>query len=369
MSLRVHIACGGTGGHIFPGLATAEALQARGHEVTLWMAGKDVETAATAGWSGPVITVAAEGYPSSWLSWRSLRASYRLLAAMWRCRCAMRRDRPHVLLGMGSYACVGPARAARGLAVPLVLHEANVIPGRAVTWLAPRAAAVAAAFEETRFYLRRQELHVTGMPLRRELVRRAAEAAARPHPPGPFTVAITGGSRGAHRLNEMVVEAARLLGPAARAMRFLHLTGPADEAAVRAAYDAIGLAHDTRAFTLDMAAVYAAADLVIGRAGAATCAEIALFAVPALLVPYPFAARDHQAANARALARHGGADVVEEKDLDCGWLAEYLAGMAKAVDRRVRMRAAMRRSAKEDADERLADLVESVANGSAHTRS
>ncbi len=361
MSLRVHIACGGTGGHIFPGLATAEVLVERGHEVTLWLAGKDVEAAATAGWRGPVMTVAAEGYPSGWLGWKSVRSSWLLLRAIWRCRGYLRARPPNAMLAMGSYACVGPSWAARGLGVPLVIHEANVIPGRAIAWLARRANVVAASFEETRFHLRRVDLHVTGMPLRREIVNRAAAAAATPARNGRFTVLVTGGSRGAHRLNETMVEAVRQLRAAARRLRILHLTGPADEAFVRAAYDSLGVEHDARAFTLDIHDWYARADLAICRAGAATCAELALFAVPALLVPYPHAVRNHQLANARALARHGGADVVEERDLDCGWLAEYLAGMAAAPDRRERMRAALRRDARADAAERLADLVEKAA--------
>ncbi|MCX7818556.1 MAG: undecaprenyldiphospho-muramoylpentapeptide beta-N-acetylglucosaminyltransferase [Kiritimatiellae bacterium] len=362
MSLHIQIACGGTGGHIFPGLATAEVLRERGHDVALWLAGKDIEAAAVEGWTGPVMSVAADGFPRRLLDWRSLRASWRLLLAVLRCRRRMRDSPPDVLLGMGSYACVAPIRAAVALGRPVVLHEANVIPGRAVMWLSRIATAVAASFEETRYHLRRLEITVTGLPLRRDIVRRALELQRQARPPAPFTVLVMGGSRGAHRLNEVMVAAVRRLGPAARTMRFLHLTGSADEAAVRTAYDRMGLDHQTRAFTLDMAAMYAAADLAICRAGATTCAELALFGTPALLVPYPYAARNHQLANARAFARHNGVHVVEERDLESGWLADYIAGMARAPERLDRMRAAMRRLARADAAERLADLVEAVAH-------
>jgi len=362
MRLRIHIACGGTGGHIFPGLATASVLKERGHDVTLWLAGKDVETAAVEGWTGPVLSVPTEGYPRRLLDWRSLRASWRLLWAARVCRRRMQQHPPDVLLAMGSYACVAPARAAVRLGCPTVLHEANVVPGRAVVWLSRTANAVAASFEETRYYLRRIEITVTGLPLRREIVRRALELDQQPRPPAPFTLLVMGGSRGAHRLNEIMVAAVRRLGARAANLRVFHLTGSADEAAVREAYDRLGVNHQTRAFTLDMADLYSAADLAICRAGAATCAELALFGTPALLVPYPYAARNHQLANARAFARHNGAHLIEERDLDSGWLADYIAGMARAPERLARMRAAMRRLARADAAERLADLVESAAN-------
>ncbi len=358
---KIHLACGGTGGHIFPGLATAAVLRDRGHQVTLWLAGKDVEASAVRGWDGPVFTVPAEGFASGVPGWKTIRTSLSLLRASRTCRIAMSKDRPDVLLAMGSYASFGPARAAFHLDVPVVLHESNVIPGRAVALLSRRAAAVAAVFEETRFYLPRSEIVITGMPLRRDIIDRRPPAGER-SPGGLFTVLVTGGSRGARHLNEIVTEAVHMLGRDRKAMRFLHLTGRADEARVRADYEAIGAAHEVHAFTHDIASLYRQADLAVCRSGAATCAELMLFALPALLVPYPFAARNHQYANARAMAKHGAADLVEEKDLDCGWLAEYLAGMMKARARLARMRAAMSKGGRTDAAEALANLVERMAH-------
>lgn len=359
--LNVHLACGGTGGHIFPGLATGVVLRDRGHRVTLWLAGKDVETSAISGWDGPVHTVPAEGFASGLPGWRTVRASVSMLRATRVCRRSMAGERPDALLAMGSYASVGPARAAFSLDVPVVLHESNVIPGRAVAMLSRHAATVAAVFEETRYYLPRSEIAITGMPMRREMIERHAQPSDKP-PGGLFTVLVTGGSRGAQRLNELVPESVRLLGGERRAMRFLHLTGRADEGRVRAEYEEAGVAHEVHAFTHDIASLYRQADLAICRSGAATCAELMLFALPGLLVPYPYAARNHQFANATALAKHGAADMVEEKDLECGWLAEYLAGMMRARARLARMRAAMSRGGRTDAAEALADLVERMAH-------
>ena len=360
---HIAVACGGTGGHIFPGLATAEALRARGHRVTLWLAGKDVEKTAALGWDGPAITVPAEGFPSGF-SPRAARVVWRLTRSVWDCRRRMRAQPPDALLAMGSYASVGPTLAARAYRRPVTLHEANVIPGRAIVWLASRANAVAASFEETRFYLRRKRIVVTGLPLRAELVRAAGERPARP--PEPFTALVMGGSRGARPLNRLVSAALAQI-PAAIRPRVIHLAGPDDAAGLRAAYAADGTAAEVHAFCNDMADAYRRAHLAICRAGASTCAELMLFGLPALLVPYPYAARRHQQANARALERVHAADVVEEANLEPGWLAEYLTGCRRTPERLDRLRAAAEGLARPDAAARLADLVEAQCGAGAGT--
>lgn len=360
--MNLHVACGGTGGHIFPGLATAGELQRRGHEVTLWLAGKDVEGQALHGWKGRYITVPAKGLGGGPL--RMAVSAWSLFRARSICFTRMRTERPDALLAMGSYASVGPVQAASRLGVPVVLHEANVIPGRTISFCLNHATTVAAAFEETRYYLRRRKLVVTGMPLRRALV----EAAREPHAPraagDPFTVLVMGGSRGARTLNRTVVEAAEI---ATRAgdIRILHLTGPTLEAETRSLYEQAGVRAEIMGFCPNMESVYRRADLVLCRSGASTCAELALYGLPSLLVPYPHAARNHQAANARALEKIGAADVVLEENLEPGWLAEYLAGMREAPERLDRMRAACQRIARGDAAEALATEVELAARNGA----
>lgn len=163
--MKIALACGGTGGHIFPGLATAEILTARGHEVELWLAGKDGEEQLVDGWDGPVVTVQSEGF-SNGVSPRAVGTAWTLMRATRKCTTTMRESRPDVVLGMGSYATVGPVMAAMRLQIPFVLHEANVLPGRAVSLFSRWASAIAGSFEETRYYLRRKELVLTGMPIR-----------------------------------------------------------------------------------------------------------------------------------------------------------------------------------------------------------
>ncbi len=358
--LKIALACGGTGGHVFPGLATAEALRARGHDVTLWLAGKTGESVAVKGWTGDVRTIPAEGLDGG-LSWRTARAMWRLARAIRRCGRQMDDDTPNAVLAMGSYASVGPVLAAKRRGIPVVLHESNVIPGRAISLLYGVAAAVAAVFEETRAYLRRRRLFITGMPLRAELVRAAAEGRPDRAPNGPFTVLVAGGSRGARRLNELASQALPRAFERGLSLRVIHLAGTEQEASVREVYRQAGLPHEVHAFCHDMGEAYRRADLAICRAGASTCAELLAFGLPALLVPFPFAIRHHQSANARAMERMGAADWVEEADCEEDWLVEYVVGQARAPERLARMRTAARGRARLDAANALAELVEKTA--------
>jgi UDP-N-acetylglucosamine--N-acetylmuramyl-(pentapeptide) pyrophosphoryl-undecaprenol N-acetylglucosamine transferase len=358
--VKIALACGGTGGHIFPGIATAFTLRERGHDVTLWMAGKDVEHAAVKDWPGKVVTVAAKGFET--MSVRAVGTVWKLMTAIRTCRKLMRNDLPDVMLAMGSYACVGPLGAARVLDIPYVLHESNVIPGRAVSLFANRAAAIGACFEETRYHLRRREIVITGMPLRKNIIEAAAQTRCGGDAKRTFTILVMGGSRGAHSVNEIVSNG--IVRATSRGLKFrvIHLTGPVDEEKIRKRYADASVDADVRAFTLDMPALYAATDLAICRSGAATCAELSEFGVPALLIPYPHAARDHQMANARAMERGKAADVVPEHDLGAGWLARYLAHAIENPSRLKKMGEASRARVTGSGADALADLVEQMGS-------
>ncbi|MCF7839090.1 MAG: UDP-N-acetylglucosamine--N-acetylmuramyl-(pentapeptide) pyrophosphoryl-undecaprenol N-acetylglucosamine transferase [Candidatus Marinimicrobia bacterium] len=354
------IACGGTGGHVLPGLAVAQVLRQRGHETTLWLTDRAIEADVARDWSGPRIHIPSDGFQYG-ASWKTVRAAWRLGGAVWASTRRMRDAPPAALLAMGSYACFGPALAARRLGVPLVLHEANVLPGRAVRLLARGAHTIAASFEESRYYLQGRPVVVTGMPLRPGL--EAPDPGQRL--PGletaRFIVLVMGGSGGAQALNRAACEALGALGSAGSGLGVIHLTGPADAAWVQAAYEQAGLPHFVRAFHADMAAVYRHAQLALCRAGAATCAELAAFGLPALLIPYPHASNDHQTANARALEKADAADVVLERDLTADWLREYVANRSAQPETLARMSAAGRKCAPQDAAARVADLLEAAA--------
>ena len=395
--MKIGIACGGTGGHVFPGLAAAEALRRRGHEVVLWLAGKPGEDLALAGWDGPVVTVYARGL-SSHAPRAMIATCFRLVRAILQCRRSLQRFSPDVLLAMGSYASVGPVLAAWWLNIPVVLHEANVVPGRAIRFLSRWAAAVAVGFDETRNHIAHHRLVVTGMPVRqhgeREVLsvergnQRAACHGVAPSEDGRtevgpqsaisnhkseirnlgalaptiFTLLVMGGSRGAHRLNEVVSQAILRLHREGNPLQVIHLAGPTDEASIRQVYQQAGVLHAVFGFLHDMPQAYRMASLAICRSGASTCAELSCYGVPALLVPYPFAIHQHQAANADALSSAGAADICDEQILTVDWLVGYVVGLMHDPARLALMRASALRRVTNNPAAALADLVEEIAS-------
>lgn len=354
--LHIAVACGGTGGHIYPGLATARALRERGHHVTLWLSGKQVEQTVLQGWKGPVVTIPSEGFQFGPV--RSVLTAFRIVLAVVRCWVAMFRHRPHAVLAMGSYSSIGPCLAARLRRIPVVLHEANAVPGRAVRLLAGRAACIAICFEATRYHLQGLHLVSTGMPLRPELKRSSTRSSN-----ARFQLLVMGGSGGAHALNEMVSRAACLLCEQHPDLPFelVHLTGTADEASVRRRYEAAKVRARVLAYSQEMAALYEAADLAVCRSGASTCAELGIFGVPALLVPYPHAASDHQTANALALEKLGAVDVVQQSEMTVEWLADYLHAQISSPERLELMRERALREDSLRAAQKLAETVEQCA--------
>lgn len=337
-------------------MAVARVLRGRGHDVVLWLAGRNVERTSLAGWDGKVVSIKAAGFPAG-LSLRSAGIAARLLWAAGRCLGPMRRFRPEALLAMGSYASVGPVLAARMCRIPVVLHEANAVPGRAVSLLAKVADAVGVTFDAAAVELGAKSVR-TGLPIRGDL---------HPHFPegklarDQFTVLLMGGSQGAHVLNDVGSQAVCALRAAGRRIQAVHLTGSADEPVVRSRYVAGGVPHLVFPFLEDMGLAYGAGDLAICRAGAASCMELVAFRMPALLVPLPSARRDHQTANARAMAAAGAAEWVRQDELSVPMLCDYLDAYMGDPDRARTLREGGEKLAVPDAAERLASLVESCA--------
>ena len=341
---------------MFPGLATAQALRARGHDVSLWTGGKRIEDSTRKQWDGPVVTVPAEGISGHPL--RLPRTLWVLARVYRRCVRELRAARPAALLAMGSYSSVGPVLAARRLGIPVILHEANVIPGRAIEWLAPLASAVAISFEETRRHLKHRMIVLTGIPLRPAV----AQAAPTAEPPAVFTVLVMGGSQGAQRLNRAVPQALAQLVNSGVPLRVIHLAGERDRHEVEMAYQAAGVSAVVHGFLQDMPSAYRSASLAICRSGAASCAELAAFGIPAVLIPFPEAARNHQHANALAMQASGSARLVEQKDATGERLAAIVGALAADTRACEAMRVAARARALPSADAKLADLVERMAS-------
>ena len=335
--LSIAVACGGTGGHVFPGIATAQVLSSRGHAVTLWLAGKSVESSAVAEWAGPVVVIPSEG-------------RLKLVLSILRCWWMLRRNKPDVVLAMGGFGSIGPCVAARLLGIRYVLHESNAVPGRATRLLSGGAVAVAVGFECVRDQIRCRKVVWTGTPVRREILDVVCRKEI-----SVFCLLVLGGSGGAHAINEAV--SAAVCSFAGCMFRVIHLTGKNDARMVSERYLKAGVCADVRAFENDIASLYVQADLVICRAGASTCAELVALNVPALLIPLPWAADDHQAANARAVESSGLVDVIPQADCSVKWLADYLR--TKIGDGRILDRECFEdKLSAGSAAERLAALVE-----------
>lgn len=357
--LKIGVACGGTGGHIFPGLATANELASRGHDVTLWLAGKDIENESVKGWQGQVITIPAEGFQFG-LSFRSVKTIFRLIKAYRLALKHMKNNRPDVVLAMGSYASFGPIKAAWKLGIPYVLHEANLLPGRAVTMLASKATTVAVSFEKTSYYLKHSNIVRTGMPLRKDIQAACTKERVARSETDPLRIMIMGGSRGAQVLNELLPQALSMASEKGVELRVIHIAGLQDTDEIQAVYDKAGISAEVHHFVQHMEEVYLKTDLAICRSGAATCAELAVFGVPALLIPYPHAVRDHQMSNARILQDSTAADVVDQRDLTATWLRDYLINVSEKPGRLERMSTAMKKRGQSDAAQQLANLIEKV---------
>jgi len=362
--LRILIACGGTGGHVFPGLATGHVLRRQGHAVSLWALRPQRENAVVRGWEGPIFRTGARP-----LGLRTLPA---FLATLWRSWRQMGRERPDVVLAMGCYSSVPPVLAARLRGIPVVLHEANAVPGKAVTFLSRFARATALSFASSAPYLPGRRTVCTGMPVRTELAGQQPLAGFAPAATGdaaaganrPFTVLITGGSLGAHAVNELACETVLLLRQRGVPLRVIHQCGPEDEAGLRTRYAAAGADVQVHAFLREMGRAYASADLAVCRAGAATCFELCLCGVPAILIPLPTAVRDHQRLNAEALVQSGGALLRVQAELTPSTLAADLETLRTDSARCSAMRQALLRLAAPDAADKLAALVVEAGSGS-----
>jgi UDP-N-acetylglucosamine--N-acetylmuramyl-(pentapeptide) pyrophosphoryl-undecaprenol N-acetylglucosamine transferase len=360
--VRWVIAGGGTGGHVMPALALGEAVRERGDELLFLGSDRGLEARLV-----PQAGFAWVALPSrqvmgrSWLGRASGALS--ILAATWRARSHMRRFAADLCVSVGGYAGMPAVLAAALSGIPLAVVEPNAVPGRANRLSARFARRVFLGFEAAaaRIGGRPERVRSFGVPLRASLVAAFADAPPRRAPAPPFRLLVFGGSQGARQINEAMMDALPLL--SGLALEVFHQAGEADRDRVADAYRKSGVPAQVVAFEADMPARYRWADLALCRSGALTVAELALAGLPSLLVPYPFAADDHQAANARELAAAGAARVLEPRGLDAQALAGALRDLFGAPEALRRMAAAASSRARPDAAARIVAECAAMAEG------
>jgi UDP-N-acetylglucosamine--N-acetylmuramyl-(pentapeptide) pyrophosphoryl-undecaprenol N-acetylglucosamine transferase len=355
--LRVVVAGGGTGGHLYPGIAVARELLRRHPDAVVTFAGT------ARGLESRVIP--REGFPLDLLRSAGLKAvspaararGFALLPLSgidaWR---ILSRRRPDLVIGVGGYSS-GPVvltAALRG--IPTLLLEQNAVPGLTNRLLARVVSAAAVTFESTLAFFGRRGF-VTGNPVRPEFFDRAPG----PRPAGPPRILIFGGSQGAHAINVAMVAAAPRLAAHPGGMAITHQTGERDVEPVRDAYRRAGLEARVEPFLFTMDREMRAADLVVCRAGATTLAELTAAGPPALLIPLPTAADDHQRRNAEVLVAAGAADMIEQKDLTGAVLAARITGLLADPSRLRSMAASARGFARPDAARAIANKALELA--------
>jgi len=368
----VAIACGGTGGHLFPGLAVAGQLKQRGCDVALLISPKDVDQQAVKSASGmDIFTLPAVGLQNR--NYFAFAGSF--VKSFFAARKIFKNRRPAAVLAMGGFTSAPPVFAAKDTGIKTFLHESNTIPGRANRLLSRFVDEAFVGFPETAARLKTRKTTTTGTPVRPQFQPRdAAECriALGLEPNCPM-ILVVGGSQGAHGLNGMILSALPCLAERGRparelkgggehaggppALQFLHLTGANDFEKVEATYAARGIKAVIKPFLAEMDVVLGAATAAVSRAGASSLAEIAAMRLPSLLVPFPAAADNHQFFNASAFEKTGAALLLEQKNSTPEKVAAILLELVENETTRSKMQAALAQWHAPKAAEQIADVI------------
>jgi UDP-N-acetylglucosamine--N-acetylmuramyl-(pentapeptide) pyrophosphoryl-undecaprenol N-acetylglucosamine transferase len=347
---------------VTPALALGEAITARGDEVLFIGSTRGLEARLVPRAGFRLETLPSEQFMGRNL-WGRLRGGFSILRSVASARRIILKFEADAVVSVGGFAAMPAALAAWTCRQPLFLVEPNAIPGRVNRLTARFARCVFVGFEHTRKGLpARTESRCVGVPLRRALYKSFAREKKTGLPATPLRLFVFGGSQGARQLNENIPEALARL--AKNSIEVFHQTGEADLESVSKRYADLGISAEVVAFEVDMPKRYRWADLAICRAGALTVAELTLAGLPALLVPYPFAADNHQAANARALEAAGAARCLEARPLDLTAVAQAIAEFVTSPGRLVLMRDAAVRLARPNAAEEIVDHCIVRLNGS-----
>jgi UDP-N-acetylglucosamine--N-acetylmuramyl-(pentapeptide) pyrophosphoryl-undecaprenol N-acetylglucosamine transferase len=357
--MRLVIAGGGTGGHLFPGIAIAEAFVEReaGNEVLFIGTERGIEAKILAGGKFPLRTIQAMP-----LKGRSLPGKVKVIwsipMAVTEAYSILKDFQPQLVLGVGGYASGPTLMAASLLGMKRAIHEQNVIPGmtnRNLKWLSQR---IFVSFDETKRHFPDEKTIVTGNPIRREIFQGIEKRKG-----DRFTLLIFGGSAGAHRINEAVMEALEQLQEIKPFLRFFHQTGREDVDWVSKVYQEKGFDAVVKPFFEDMATYYQRSDLIVCRSGASTVAELAVCGKAAILIPYPYAAHNHQLINAQKLVDLGAARMIRDRELNGRLLAQTILRLYDHPEERNRMEEKIRQVGRPRAAEEIVDHCYALIHG------
>ena len=354
--MKILIACGGTGGHLFPGIAVAESLLAQGHEPLLLISQKKIDSQASAKYPHlkfkvvPAIakpaTLSPKMLPFLWALFQSIRTSKKII----------REFGADAVLGMGGFTSLPPVYAGHRLGKKTFVHDSNARPGKANILTSRFCTKVFIGLAPAAAFFRK-ETELTGTPARPEIIglpTRAQAAANFGFDPEKKTLLVTGGSQGALGLNRLIAQAAPLL---PNDVQILHIAGPGDYERLRSENPKRRPGYMLIGFCDQMPSAYACADLVVARSGASTLTEISLAGLPSILVPYPYAADDHQTANAKVFSEAGAATLIQQKDLTADSLAKLLSGLLADPETLSKMSAAAKSLAIPDAPEKVTAAI------------
>jgi UDP-N-acetylglucosamine--N-acetylmuramyl-(pentapeptide) pyrophosphoryl-undecaprenol N-acetylglucosamine transferase len=352
---NILIACGGTGGHLFPGVAVAEEFDRRGHKVLLLISEKKVDAQGAEKYGRLAFhKVPAIAKPATF-SPRMIPFLYRLWRTVRQCREILKRNECNAVLGMGGFTSLPPVLAGKKLGLMTYVHGSNAMPGKANRLTARWCRKILLGLEAAASYFSDSEVVVTGTPVRQELTELPNKVDARtafgmdPHGPA---VLVMGGSQGAQSLNTLVVDAAKAM----PGLQFIHITGAYDFDRVK---KLVGNREGYRVieFCDDMATAYAACDVAVCRSGASSMTELAYVAMPSILVPYPHAADDHQTVNAEVFHSAGAAVLRPQDELDAGQLVADLTKIVEDDEYRKVMSANAASLAVRDAAAKICDVI------------
>ncbi len=357
--MRVIIAGGGTGGHLFPGIAVAEEFIRRDPT------GRVIFVGTRHGIESRVIP--KEGYPIEYLTaegmvgksfFNKIKASCLFMAAIFQSFSIISSVRPDIVIGVGGYASVGMVIAARLKGIPTIIMEQNSVPGLANRFLGNFADIIAVTYQESISFFPREKTFLTGNPVRKRVLSKEASDAYSSFSlhKDRFSILVFGGSLGAKAINNALIEALHYLLDLRQNIQFVHQTGEKDLQSVTEAYKKLGFQGTVLPFIYRMSDAYTVADLVICRAGATTLSEIASIGKAAILVPYPHAASNHQEFNARKLEDMGAAKVILDRHLTGEVAAKAIRELYNNPDKRKEMQKASKAFGRSDAAEKIVDL-------------